>query len=144
MKIYHGERTARGCEVTVDGRPLQKRSDLTGNATTPFDWGYIGTGQLSVALLSDFLCDDSKAMVLAEPFERNVVAALPSESWTMTDRELAAALEPWMGMNCNRLPEDDEPVAFGDMPIETASIAPQTVEVHDAAGAGSMLNEGGR
>jgi len=52
MKIYHGERTARGCEVTVDGRPLQMRSDLTGNATTAFDWGYIGTGQLSVALLS--------------------------------------------------------------------------------------------
>ena len=55
MRIYHGERTERGCEMTVDGRPLRLRSDLSGNATTAFDWGYIGSGQLSLALLSDFL-----------------------------------------------------------------------------------------
>ena len=37
MRTYHGQRTARGCEVTVDGRPLRMRSDLSGNATTAFD-----------------------------------------------------------------------------------------------------------
>jgi hypothetical protein len=127
MKTYHGERAARGCEVTVDGTPLQKRSDLTGNATTPFDWGYVGTGQLSVALLSDFLGDDSKA-------------------WTRTDRDFAAALEPFMDVDGKRALDDggNAGAAFGDMPIETTSLVAKTVETLEAAGAASMLNEGGR
>ena len=47
MKTYHGDRTQQGCVVTVDGKPLLPRSDLSGNATTAFDWGYAGGGQLS-------------------------------------------------------------------------------------------------
>jgi hypothetical protein len=37
MRTYQGERTEDGCVVTVDGRPLRMRSDLSGNATTAFD-----------------------------------------------------------------------------------------------------------
>jgi hypothetical protein len=138
MKFYHGERTARGCEVTVDGRPLQKRSDLTGNATTPFDWGYIGTGQLSVALLSDFLGDDSKAKALAEAFEQNVVAKLPTNFWTRTDDDFAAALKPLTGVKRSPDGSGSAGAAFGDMPIETASLPAQ-----DATAIDAMLNEGG-
>jgi len=140
MKIYHGERTARGCEVTVDGRPLQMRSDLTGNATHPFDWGYIGTGQLSVALLSDFLGDDAKAKALAGAFEQKVVAELPKPCWTRTERDFAAALEPLIGGDRKGVQDDKASVgaAFGDMPVETTGLAAQ-----DAEGAASMVNEGG-
>ncbi len=52
MRTYRGKRTDVGCEVTVDGKPLPMRSDLSGNATTPYDWGYVGAGQLSLALLA--------------------------------------------------------------------------------------------
>ena len=138
MKFYHGERTERGCEVTVNGRPLQKRSDLTGNATTPFDWGYIGTGQLSVALLSDFLGDDSKARALAEAFEQNVVAKLPTNSWTRTDRDFAAALKPIAGVKRSPDGGGSAGAAFGEMPIETTSL-----RAEDTAAIDAMLNEGG-
>ena len=138
MKFYHGERTARGCEVTVDGRPLQKRSDLTGNATTPFDWGYIGSGQLSVALLSDFLGDDSKAKALAEAFEQNVVAELPTRMWTRTDQDFAAALKPLAGVIRSADGGGSAGAALGDMPIETTSPGAE-----DAAAIDAMLNEGG-
>jgi hypothetical protein len=136
MKTYHGERAARGCEVTVDGTPLQKRSDLTGNATTPFDWGYVGTGQLSVALLSDFLGDDSKVKALAETFEHKVVAELPKKSWTRTDRDFAAALEPFKDVDGDG---GNAGAAFGDMPIETTSLAVKPVETQDTAGVASMV-----
>src|SRR5438445_4362479 len=92
MKTYHGERTEQGCEVTVDGAPLQHRSDLSGNATTAFDWGYVGAGQLSIALLSDFLGNDTKAKGMCEAFEKQVVAELSHDSWTLTGDDLAAAL----------------------------------------------------
>ena len=138
MKFYHGERTARGCEVTVDGRPLPKRSDLTGNATTPFDWGYIGSGQLSVALLSDFLGDDSKVKALAEAFEQNVVAELPTRMWTRTDQDFAAALKPLTGVKRSLDGGGSAGAAFGDMPVETTSLG-----VEDAAAIDAMLNEGG-
>jgi len=94
MKTYRGERTERGCEVTVDGLPLQRRADLSGNASSPFDWGFIGTGQLSMAMLSDFLGDDPKAKSMCAEFEKTVVAELPHRSWTLTGRDLADAVAP--------------------------------------------------
>jgi hypothetical protein len=99
MKTYHGERTERGCEVTVDGAPLRMCSNLSGNATTAFDRGYVGTGQLSLALLSDLLGNDVTAMSMSAVFEREVVANMPRERWTMPDRDLTAALAPLVGLN---------------------------------------------
>lgn len=93
MKIYHGERTGNGCVVTVDGKRLSPCSDLSGNATTAFDWGYVGAGQLSLALLHDLLGDDQKAKALYPAFEKEVVAALPKQEWTLTEADLAAAVQ---------------------------------------------------
>ena len=141
MKVYHGERTARGCEVTVDGRPLRMRSDLTGNAAHPFDWGFIGTGQLSVALLSDILGDDTEAKSLAGAFERKVVAELPKSGWTRTDRDFAAALRSLIREDDKGVHDDGQiaGAAFGDMPIEMTGLAAQVAEA-----AAAMVNEGGR
>src|SRR5690349_11806726 len=92
MKTYHGERTDQGCRVTVDGEPLGVCSNLSGNATAAFDWGYVGSGQLSVALLSDLLGDDLKARAMSETFEREVVANLPRDGWALSEYDLATAL----------------------------------------------------
>ena len=127
MKTYHGERTEAGCEVTVDGWPLRMRSDLSGNATTAFDWGYAGTGQLSLALLSDFLGDDdSRAKALAPAFENEVVARLSHDSWTLTDDDLAAAVALLAGAEGGMSGDGaigevvvDGGAAFGDMPVHT-------------------------
>ncbi len=147
MKTYHGKRTDQGCEVTVDGEPLRMCSNLSGNATTAFDWGYVGTGQLSVALLSDHLGNDLMAMSMSEVFEREVVANMPHESWTMTDRDLAAALAPLVGLNGGRADEveGDAPadVAFGDMPVKSGDLLPTTLKAEDAAANASMVSEGG-
>lgn len=130
MKTYHGKRTKDGCEVTVDGRPLERRADLSGNASSDFDWGFIGNGQLSIALLSDFLGDDPKARAMCESFERKVVAELPHRSWILSGQDLANALD---GLIWNIDPvaviEDSAAgAAFGDMPVESAIIAaPQEI-----------------
>ena len=125
MKTYHGERTEQGCDVTVDGEPLQPRSDLSGNATTAFDWGFVGSGQLSVALLSDFLGNDTKAKAMCEMFEKDVVAELPHDSWTMTGDDVATALARLVGVYGKRALAGavGGSAAFGDMPVETTTKA---------------------
>jgi hypothetical protein len=141
MKTYRGERTEHGCEVTVNGSPLRVRSVLSGNATTPFDWGYVGGGgQLSLALLADFFGSDVKAKAMAEVFEKQVIALLP-DSWTLTDYALATALAPLVGVDGARADDiaadGNAGADFGDMPVAG------TLQAEDAAAAGAMLNEGG-
>jgi len=128
MKIYHGERTGEGCRVTVDGVPLRVRSDLSG-AAAPFDWGYVGNGQLSLALLSDLLGDGQKAKALFEAFERRVVAELPRDAWTVTEVEFAVALEALAGADetagaAGAASADVGQLGFGDMPVQTGSLVP--------------------
>jgi hypothetical protein len=104
------------------------RSDLSGNATTAFDWGYAGSGQLSLALLSDLLGDDRRAEALAPEFEEEVIANLPHSSWTLTDRDLAAAVAPLAGAEGDTAGaragggDDSAGAAFGDMPVQTAGL----------------------
>jgi len=142
MKVYHGERTERGCKVTVDGAPLRLRSDLSGNAYTAFDWGYVGNGQLSVALLSDFLGDDPKAKALCEAFDNEVVANLPKAGWSRTDGDFAAALAPLLDADGNRAfaRDEDGVAAFGDMPVETTTIALDAPGANDAGAAHSKAS----
>ena len=102
------------------------RSNLSGNATTAFDWGYVGTGQLSVALLADLLGNDAKAKAMCEAFENAVVAHMPHESWTMTEYALATALAPLVGVDGARADDHD-----ADAMAE------------DTAAATSMVSEGG-
>lgn len=147
MKTYHGERTETGCEVTVDGRPLAMRSDLSGNSTSAFDWGFVGGGQLSLALLSDFFGSDRKARAMCEVFEQHVIADLPKDSWTLTDYAVATALAPLVGVDGVRAADveadGDAGVAFGDMPVAGPDPMP-SLRAEDAAAAGAMVSEGGR
>jgi Family of unknown function (DUF6166) len=149
MKTYCGERTERGCEVTVDGKPLRMCSNLSGKATNAFDWGYVGGGQLSVALLADLLGNDAKAKSMCEAFENAVVANLPHDSWTMTEYALATALAPLVGVDGARADDDGEAdavaarAAFGDMPVKTNDLLPTTLKAEDKAANISMVSEGG-
>ena len=126
MRVYHGERTDDGCKVTVDGVPLRVRSDLSG-ASAAFDWGYVGNGQLSLALLSDLLGDEPRVKALCKAFEREVVAVLPRDSWTATDAELVALVSTLAGGPPQTTAGSDPPAApgeggprigFGDMPMK--------------------------
>jgi hypothetical protein len=110
----------------VDGEPLARRSDLSGNATNAFDWGFVGTGQLSLAILADFLGDDSKAKAMCKEFEEKVIAELPHQSWTMSGQDLTNALAPFCGVDDAIAMSNDDSTgsALGDMPVETSNIAP--------------------
>jgi hypothetical protein len=148
MKTYHGERTEQGCEVTVDGEPLSVRSILSGNATTGFDWGYVGTGQLSLALLSNLLGNDLKATAMSGTFEREVVANLPHDRWTMSEYDFATALAPLVGADGARAYDAKESassvVASGELLVESSTVlVPKTLKTEDATANASMVSEGG-
>jgi len=95
MKRYQGHRAPGGCRVTVDGRPLDPRTDLRRHADRGFEWGYDGSGprQLALALLADCLGDDRLALAHHLALAEGLVAELAGERWTLTDREIRAALE---------------------------------------------------
>ena len=104
MKTYEGGRSLDGAIVTVDGAPLDPRFDVKTFSRTGFEWTYVGDGprQLALALLADHLGDPQRALALAEPFMRTVVAELDN-AWRMTSVEIDEALV--------RLTEDDRPQA---------------------------------
>jgi hypothetical protein len=145
MRAYRGERTDEGCRVTVDGVPLPVRSDLSG-ATAPFDWGYVGNRQLSLALLSHLLGDGQKAKVLCEVFEREIVARLPRNTWTVTDAEFIAALQALAGADATASADQSHSSSggvvsvgvscegFGDMPVQTGSLVARREEARPACG----------
>src|SRR5277367_1287421 len=93
MKIYVGGRSLAGAEVTVDGAPLDPRFDLKRLSPAGFEWTYEGNGpaQLALALLADHLGDDARALVLYQPFMREVVAELDN-SWELTSADIDTAL----------------------------------------------------
>ena len=93
MKVYEGGRSLDGAVVTVDGRPLNPRFDLKRFSAMGFEWTYEGDGprQLALALLSDHLGDDQKALALTETFMREVVSVLDN-AWHLTSEEIDAAL----------------------------------------------------
>ncbi|MEX0760388.1 MAG: DUF6166 domain-containing protein [Tistlia sp.] len=94
MKTYQGDRTIDGLAVTVDGRPLDQRTDLLLLSRNGFEWGYEGPepAQLALALLADHWGDDARAKAGYEAFMRAVVANFGNE-WEMTDADIEAALE---------------------------------------------------
>ena len=93
MKSYAGLRTIDGLKVTVDGEPLDNRSDVRTFDVAGFEWGYVGDApkQLAFALLCDHLGDDEKAAALTDSFMRRVVAILDNE-WQLTSAEITDAL----------------------------------------------------
>jgi len=91
---YEGCRTKAGPVVTVDGEPLDPRHDLHNHSPDGFEWGYPGSGpaQLALAILADHLEDDEEAINLHQRFKWEVVTKLPERRWTLTSRDIDAAL----------------------------------------------------
>jgi hypothetical protein len=89
-KLYLGDRTAAGCVVTVNGKPLAPRLDLGNHSPTGFEWGYGGSGpaQLALALLADATGDADVALALYQRFKREVVGRLDHDGWSMTAEEI--------------------------------------------------------
>ncbi len=93
MKRYAGDRTIDGIKVTVDGAPLDPRTDVAQYSVNGFEWSYEGPEprQLALALLMDHLNDTAAAKAMVEPFMANVVANFDNE-WEMTDADIDLAL----------------------------------------------------
>lgn len=73
-------------------RPLPLRTDLCWHGSD-FAWGYGGSGpaQLALALLSDALDDDQRALDLHQRLKLDVVSRLPEEeTWTLSAGQLRA------------------------------------------------------
>ena len=93
MKVYRGDRTIDGIEVTVDGRPLDPRFDLKTFSKEGFEWSYEGAApaQLALALLADHWGDAPRALEHHAQFMREIVANFGNE-WEMTSEDIEAAL----------------------------------------------------
>lgn len=94
MKHYAGDRTIDGVKVTVDGSPLDPRTDIAEFTKNGFEWSYEGPEprQLALALLADHLGDAAAARTAVDPFMRAVVANFGNE-WEMTSSDIDLALK---------------------------------------------------
>ena len=93
MKRYAGDRTIDGVKVTVDGAPLDARTDVVEFTKNGFEWSYEGPEprQLALALLLEHLGDSDKAKASVEPFMQAVVANFGNE-WEMSSADIDEAL----------------------------------------------------
>jgi len=93
MKTYQGKRTIDGLVVTVDGAPLSEHYEVKRFTKFGFEWTYEGDSprQLALAILVDHLGDNDRAVRLAEPFMKAVVANLDND-WQLTGAEIDAAI----------------------------------------------------
>ncbi len=92
-RIYKGERTIDGAEVTADGEPLSPRLDIHAFTRRGFEWGYEGDGplQLALAILAEHFEDDARARAKCAAFMSRVVANFGNE-WEMTSADIDLAL----------------------------------------------------
>ena len=90
MKIYQGIRGEGGCVVTVNGAPLDPRTDLRQFSSDGFEWGYEGSGphQLALAILADHYGDDGRAQNSCRLFMEVLIAELKSDEWKLTDDQV--------------------------------------------------------
>lgn len=93
MKTYIGDRTIDGCEVTVDGAPLDDAQSVKMISDDGFEWSYDGDGpaQLGFAILYDHFDDASQALAEYEAFTTHVVANFNNE-WEMSSADIDRAL----------------------------------------------------
>ena len=93
MKIYEGRRTMDGLVVTVDGMPLPEHYEVKQFTRRGFEWTYDGTSpqQLALAILFDHLGDRDRAVVLSEPYMKDVIANLDND-WRLSSDEVDAYL----------------------------------------------------
>jgi len=94
MKTFEGQRSIDGLVVTVDGRPLSEHYEVRQFTTWGFEWTYEGESpqQLALAILVEHLGDKERAIRLAEPFMRKVVANLDND-WVLKGSEIDAAIK---------------------------------------------------
>ena len=94
MKIYEGQRTIDGLKVTVEGHNLDEHYEVKCFTKYGFEWTYEGESprQLALAILVDHLGDSQRALRLAEPFMRTIVANLDND-WTLSGAEVDAAVK---------------------------------------------------
>jgi hypothetical protein len=100
MKTYTGTRTPEGCTVTVrengHARPLPLHLSLRRHSPSGFEWGYGGSGpaQLALAMCFDTLRDRTAALDVYQAFKRDVIAAISTDQWTVTEADIRAAVAP--------------------------------------------------
>lgn len=88
-KRYMGTQPSR--TVSVDRRLLPARQDLVNHSPDGFEWGYEGSGpsQLALAILCDFIQNDSVALQLYQDFKRDVIAKLEQgKDWVISGAEV--------------------------------------------------------
>jgi hypothetical protein len=94
-KIYHGQRTPQGTDVTVDGKPLDPRVDLRAMSKVGFEWGYSGAGpmQLALAILADHHVDnDGVALRDFKRYCELVIAEIDRDEWTIDSARIDGSL----------------------------------------------------
>jgi Family of unknown function (DUF6166) len=145
MKKYVGVRTERGGIVTVeDGtaapRPLDPRTDLRNHSPEGFGWGYEGSGpaQLALALCADALgyaaADEDLVRDVYQGVKRRLVATLPEDQWTLSERDVLDAVQAVQRERIERLARprawppidggDDSTPEAGDLPPPPGRHAP--------------------
>jgi hypothetical protein len=60
--------------------------DLKNHSPTGFEWGYQGSGpaQLALAILADYLADDTLALEYYQDFKRDTISRIESDAWVLT------------------------------------------------------------
>ena len=93
MSTYEGKRTIDGLVVTVDGQRLDEHYDVKRFTRYGFEWTYEGDSpqQLAMALLFNHLGDKERAILLSEPFMKQVVANF-DQDWMLDSSDIDAFL----------------------------------------------------
>ena len=93
VATFEGKRTIDGLVVTVDGERLDEHYDVQQFTTWGFEWTYEGDSpkQLALALLLEHLRDKARALRLADPFMREVVANLDND-WVLQSSDIDRAI----------------------------------------------------
>ena len=91
MTTYEGRRTIDGLVVTADGKRLDEHYEVKRFTKYGFEWTYEGESphQLALAILYDHLGDKDRAIRLAEPFMKKVIANFDND-WALRSDEIAA------------------------------------------------------
>ena len=92
-RVFQGDRTIDGVQVTVDGATLDPRLDVKTYTDHGFDWSYEGASprQLALAILVEHLGATQPAIDLTEDFMARVVANFDNE-WEMTSADIETAI----------------------------------------------------
>lgn len=94
MRIYRGDRTLDGLDVTVDSAPLDPKLDVKTISQNGYEWGYAGPepAQLAFAILCEHYGDPEKAAKDYSTFMEAIVSNFNNE-WEMSSDDIDVALK---------------------------------------------------